>query len=177
MTIFTVSELSCLGDLYMSFVWVYMKALRFLLQRLFFSTEDFYHFCTYFPFLFKVIIQIYCFSYSEWYKQNTGKPFGHLKKALEIRMHPCIYKKNLHTCLIRCQTWSIWLMHLQSPIKQRFVLSSFSLKAPEASCKNGWWSKQLWDPSCLPSSQASPVLGTHEQDLKHANGMSWGQAR
>lgn len=145
MAIFTVSELSCLGDLYMLFVWVYMKALRFLLQRLFFSTEDFYHFCTYFPFLFKVIDQIYCFSYSEWCKQNTGKPFGHLNKGTGDQ-NASLYLQKEFTCLPNKMPNLINLADaLASPIKQRFVLNSFSLKAPETYCRNGWWSKQLWD--------------------------------
>lgn len=81
MVAFTVSEQSCLGDLYMLFVWVYTESLEVLIAETFFSTEDFYHLCTYFPVLFKVI-QVYCFSYCfEWYKQNTGKPFGHLSKS------------------------------------------------------------------------------------------------
>lgn len=64
MATFTVSELSCLGDLYMLFVWVYTESLEFLVAETFFSTEDFYHLCASFPVLFKVVVQSCCFSYS-----------------------------------------------------------------------------------------------------------------
>lgn len=49
----------------------------------------------------------------EWYKQNTGKPFGHLSKSTEDQ-NASLYLPNTylpHTYLIRCQTWSVWLMH------------------------------------------------------------------
>lgn len=60
MAAFTVSELSCMGDLCVLFVSVYTESLEVLVAEIFFSTEDFYHLCTYFPVLFKVLIH---FSY------------------------------------------------------------------------------------------------------------------
>lgn len=63
MAAFTVSELTCMGDLCMLFVSVYTESLEVLVAEFFFSTENFYNLCTYFPVLFKVLIQFYCFSY------------------------------------------------------------------------------------------------------------------
>lgn len=50
------------------------------------------------------------------------------------------------------------------PTKQRSILCIFSLKAPEPSCRKGWWQMAL-GPSRIPSSLVSLVWSVPKQNL------------
>lgn len=155
-----------MGDLCVLCLYI-LKASRFLLQRFFSVQRIFIHLCTYFPVLFKVLVQFYSFSYfcGEWYKQNTGKKFGHLSKSTGDQNASLYLPKEL-TYLIRCQTWSTWLIHFH-PHQAEVCLEYLSFRSSRGILQKWMVEQAALGPSCLPSSPASLVLGTGKQDLGH----------